>query len=118
MASSRLRRNTSQKKSLLRSLVSDLIIQEKILTTESKAKELQKQVEKIITLAKKNHLHHRRQVVKKLFDENINNEQTVIQKLFTEISSKYIDRNGGYTRIIKTFPRRGDSAPMAIITFV
>ncbi|WP_334331157.1 50S ribosomal protein L17 [Candidatus Phytoplasma prunorum] len=118
MAYSKLRRNKSQRKSLLRSLVSDLIIKEKIITTESKAKELQKNVEKVITLAKKNSLHSRRQAIKKLFDENINKEQTVIQKLFKTTARKYINRNGGCTRIIKTVPRRGDAAPMAIITFV
>ncbi|TVY12333.1 50S ribosomal protein L17 [Candidatus Phytoplasma pini] len=118
MAYSKLKRNTAQRKSLLRSLASDLIIYERIFTTESKAKELRKIMDKLITLSKKNNLHSRRRASLFLFDENINEKQTVLQKLFQEIANKYQNRNSGYTRIIKTEPRKGDSAPMAIISLV
>ncbi|MGL9687781.1 MAG: 50S ribosomal protein L17 [Candidatus Phytoplasma sp. TWB_XP] len=118
MPFSKLGRNKSQRRALLRTLMTDLIVQEKIMTTESKAKELQKLADKMVTLSKKNTLHTRRQTKRHLFDEKINDDTTVLQKLFKDISSKYLDRQGGYTRVIKTVPRRGDGAPMAIIVFV
>ncbi|KND62765.1 50S ribosomal protein L17 [Candidatus Phytoplasma phoenicium] len=118
MAYSRLRRNTTQKKSLLKSLVSSLIIHEFILTTESKAKELRKMMEKVITLSKKNTLHSRRIASLFLFDENIDENKTVLQKLFQDISKKYQNRQSGYTKIVKSEFRRGDAAPMAFISLV
>lgn len=118
MAYSRLRRNTTQKKSLMKSLVSSLIIHELILTTESKAKELRRLMEKMITLSKKNTLHSRRIASLFLFDENIDENKTVLQKLFQDISKKYQNRQSGYTKIIKSEPRRGDAAPMAFISLV
>ncbi|MDO8168100.1 50S ribosomal protein L17 [Candidatus Phytoplasma melaleucae] len=118
MSYSKLRRNTPQRKSLLRSLVSDLIIHEQIITTLSKAKELRKIVEKAITLGKKNTLFAKRRALLLFFNEKVTPNQTVLQKLFNEISTKYHARIGGYTRIIKTEFRRGDSAPMAIISLV
>ncbi|MBP5835678.1 50S ribosomal protein L17 [Candidatus Phytoplasma meliae] len=118
MSFSKLGRNKSQRRALLRTLMTDLIIQEQIITTESKAKELQKLADKMVTLAKKGTLHTRRQAVRHLFDEKINEETTVLQKLFQKIASQYVNCQGGYTRVIKTVPRRGDGAPMAIIAFV
>ena len=77
-----------------------------------RAKEAGRIAEKMITKAKKGDLHARRQVLEYIFDED------VVTKLFEEIAPGYEDRNGGYTRVIKTFNRRGDNAPMAILAFV
>ena len=118
MAYSRLRRNSDQRKALLRDLVTDIIINERIVTTESKAKELQKLADKMITLAKDGSLSARRQAAETVRFEYVKEGQFAIQKLFDEIGPRYKERNGGYTRIIKTVPRRGDAAPMAIIELV
>ncbi|AGL90280.1 50S ribosomal protein L17 [Candidatus Phytoplasma australiense] len=117
MPFSKLGRNKSQRRALLRTLMTDLIVNEQIITTESKAKELQRLADKMITLAKKGTLHTRRQAARHLFDEKINEETTVLQKLFQKLASQYLNCQGGYTRVIKTVPRRGDAAPMAIIAF-
>ncbi len=116
--SSKLGRRTSARKALLRDLVTDIIIYERITTTESKAKELKKLADKMVTLAKKGDLASRRQAAKLVRPEQAEGGQTALQKLFNDIGPRYEDRNGGYTRIIKTVPRRGDAAPMAIIEFV
>jgi large subunit ribosomal protein L17 len=118
MAYSKLGRTSDQRKALLRDLVTDLIINERITTTESKAKELKKLADKMITLAKKGDLHARRQAAAVVRFEAADENQNALQKLFSEIGPRYTERNGGYTRIIKTVPRRGDGAPMAIIEFV
>ena len=81
-------------------------------TTEAKAKELRKVADKMLTLAKRGDLHARRQVLAYMMDED------VVKKLFDEIAPKYKDRQGGYTRIIKTGVRQGDAAPMVIIELV
>lgn len=118
MAYSKLRRTTSARKALMRDLVTDLIINERIVTTEAKAKNLQVAVEKVITLAKKNTLASRRQAATTVRFEMANEEKNALQKLFDDIGPRYEERSGGYTRIIKTVPRRGDGAPMAIIELV
>ncbi|AUD64362.1 50S ribosomal protein L17 [Tenericutes bacterium MZ-XQ] len=118
MAYSRLRRNSDQRKALLRDLVTDIIINERIVTTEAKAKELKKLADKMITLAKDGSLSARRQAAETVRFEEVKEGQNAVQKLFSELGPRYQDRNGGYTRIIKTVPRRGDAAPMAIIEFV
>jgi len=116
----KLGRLSHQRKAMLRDLATDLIINEKITTTEARAKETRRKVEKLITLGKRGDLHARRQAVAVLRNELANEEtnQTAVQKLFTEIAPKYADRNGGYTRIIKIAPRRGDAARMAVIELV
>lgn len=116
----KLGRNSSQRKALLRDLITDLIINEKIETTLYKAKELQRLADKMITLGKKgeNDLAAIRQAAKMIRFEKVDEETYAIQKLFRELAPKYKDRNGGYTRVLKTMPRRGDNAPMAIISFV
>jgi len=114
----KLGRNSSQRKALLRDLVTDIIINERITTTEAKAKELQKLADKMITLAKKDTLAARRQAAKIVRFEEADEDQNALQKLFAVLGPRYQDRTGGYTRIIKTVPRRGDGAPMAIIEFV
>lgn len=118
MAYSRLRRNSDQRKALLRDLVTDIIINERIVTTEAKAKELRKLADKMITLAKDGSLSARRQAAETVRFEFVKEGQNALQKLFTELGPRYQERVGGYTRIIKTVPRKGDAAPMAIIEFV
>lgn len=118
MAYSRLRRNTSARKALMRDLVTDLIINERIVTTESKAKNLHSAIDKVITLAKTNTLASRRRAAETVRFEPVNEDQNALQKLFDVLGPRYSDRNGGYSRIIKTVPRRGDGAPMAIIELV
>ncbi|MDY0276544.1 MAG: 50S ribosomal protein L17 [Acholeplasma sp.] len=118
MAYSRLRRTSSQRKALLRDLVTDIIINERIVTTEAKAKELQKLADRMITLAKEDTLATRRRAAQTVRFEEAGEGQNALQKLFQVLGPRYKERNGGYTRIIKTVPRRGDAAPMAIIEFV
>ncbi len=103
---------TDQRMALLRNLVTSLLENGKIETTETRAKEARSLAEKMITLGKTNTLHSRRQALAFITKED------VVTKLFAEIAPKYADRNGGYTRIIKIGPRRGDAAPMAIIELV
>ena len=118
MAYSKLGRNSDQRKALLRDLVTDIIINERIVTTEAKAKELRKIADKMITLAKDGSLSARRQAAETVRHEPVKEGQDAVQKLFSELGPRYQDRVGGYTRIIKTVPRRGDAAPMAIIELV
>ena len=103
---------TDQRKALLRNLVTSLLENGKIETTETRAKETRSLAEKMITLGKTNTLHSRRQALAFITKED------VVTKLFAEIAPKYAERNGGYTRIIKIGPRRGDAAPMAIVELV
>ena len=114
----KLGRNSSQRKALLRDLITDLILNERIETTLSKAKELQKLADRMVTLGKKNTLASRQQAAKLIRFEVTEEGQYAIQKLFSDIAPKFAERNGGYTRVLKTGPRRGDNAPMAIIEFV
>ena len=118
MAYSRLRRSSEQRRALLRDLVTDLIINGQIETTLAKAKELRKFADRMVTLGKKNTLASRRQAATFVRFEKDAEGNFAIQKLFNEIAPKFASRNGGYTRIIKTGFRRGDAAPMAIITWV
>lgn len=120
MRNRKLGRTSSHRKALLRNQATNLIQYEKIETTEMKAKELRGVTEKLITLAKKGDLHARRQAASFLKDIVVDETtgQTVIQKLFDDIGPRYQDRQGGYTRVIKTDNRRGDNAPMAIIELV
>ena len=127
MAYSKMGRNSTQRKALIRDLITDLIINDRIETTLCKAKELQRLADKMVTLGKKGDLAAIRQAAKLIRFEKavevneegeVQKEQYAIQKLFKEIAPKFADRNGGYTRVLKTGPRRGDAAPMAIIEFV
>ncbi len=118
MAYSRLRRSSDQRKALLRDLVTDLILNGRIETTETKARELKRLADKMVTLGKANTLHSRRQAATLVRFEKAEDGQYAIQKLFSEIAPKFASRNGGYTRVIKTGFRRGDAAPMAIIEWV
>ncbi|CAM4011373.1 50S ribosomal protein L17 [Geobacillus sp. FSL K6-0789] len=120
MSYRKLGRTTSQRKALLRDLATDLIINERIETTEARAKELRAVIEKMITLGKRGDLHARRQAAAFIRKEVANSEtgQDALQKLFSDIAPRYQDRQGGYTRIMKLGPRRGDGAPMVIIELV
>ncbi|MFN3476118.1 MAG: 50S ribosomal protein L17, partial [Candidatus Methylomirabilales bacterium] len=111
-AGRKLGRTTNHREALLRNLVTSLFLYEKIITTVAKAKELKRLAEKMITLAKQEDLHARRQASKVIEDEN------VLKKLFEEIGGRYKDRSGGYTRITKLDYRMGDGAPLAAIELV
>ena len=123
MAYRKLGRTSSQRKALLRDLT---IINERIVTTEARAKEIRSTVEKMITLGKRGDLHARRQAAAFVRNEvaDVREEgesivvETALQKLFNDLASRYSERQGGYTRILKTEPRRGDAAPMVIIELV
>lgn len=112
MSYRKLGRDSSARKALLRGIVTSLFRYERIETTEAKAKELRKIAEKMLTLAKRGDLHARRQALAYMMDKD------VVKKLFDEVAPKYKDRQGGYTRIIKTGARQGDAAPMVIIELV
>lgn len=108
----KLQRTSAHRLALFRNMSAALIKHEQITTTLAKAKELRPYVEKLVTLAKKGGLSNRRLAHARLLDD------AQLQKLFETIGTRYADRNGGYTRIIKTGPRMSDSAEMAIIEFV
>jgi large subunit ribosomal protein L17 len=114
----KLNRDSSSRKALFRDLVTDLFIHERIQTTEAKAKELRSIAEKLITLAKRGDLHARRQVASFVRREAANENQDAIQKLFADLAPRYAERQGGYTRILKLGPRRGDAAPMVYLELV
>ena len=116
----KLGRTADHRKALLRNLATELILRGKIETTEMKAKELSSVVDELITLGKRGDLHARRQAASYIRDVVANEEtgQTVVQKLFDEVAPKYKDRNGGYTRVLKSGVRRGDGAPLAVIELV
>lgn len=99
----KLGRTTDHRKALLRNQVTSLLRSGRIETTVAKAKESQRMAEKMITLAKRGDLHARRQALAYIYDED------VVTKLFEEIGPGYEDRNGGYTRVLKLGPRRGDA---------
>ena len=118
----KLGRTSDQRKAMLRDLATSLIVSERIETTEARAKEVRSVVEKLITLGKKGDLASRRNAAKTLRNVEILNEdestQTALQKLFGEIAERYNERQGGYTRILKQGPRRGDGAESVIIELV
>lgn len=113
-------RTADHRKAMLRNMATSVILYGKIETTEAKAMDLRSVVDELITLAKRGDLHARRQAAAFVHDgvANKETEQTVLQKLFNELGPKYADRKGGYTRVVKTGVRRGDSAPMAYIELV
>ena len=126
MSYRKLGRTSSQRKALLRDLTTDLIVNGQITTTEARAKEVRKTADKMVTLAKRGDLASRRKaaafirnVVADVKEDGDNIRiQSALQHLFEELAPKYADRKGGYTRILKTMPRRGDGAPMVILEFV
>ncbi len=112
MTQRKLGRKAGPRRALLRSMVTSLILAERIETTEAKAKEVRRFAEKMITLAKRGDLSARRQALKFIYDEG------AVTKLFEKIGPRYEGREGGYTRIIKKEPRRGDGSAMVILELV
>jgi large subunit ribosomal protein L17 len=111
-AGSKLGRTSSHRKAMLRNMVTSLLKYEKVKTTDVKAKELKKVAEKMITLGKRGDLHARRQALAFVIDPE------VVGKLFSELSERYRQRTGGYTRIIKMGYRTGDNAPLSSVEFI
>ena len=108
----KLGKTSALRRAMLRQQVTDLLANGKIETTFYRAKEVQPMVEKMITLGKKGNLAAYRRAMGYITKED------VVQKVFKEIAPKYADRNGGYTRVTRTGPRRGDAAEMAVIELV
>lgn len=108
----KLGRNSAQRKALLRNLVTSFLEKERVRTTLAKAKATRPVAEKMITLAKKNTLHTRRLAMRYVYKKD------VVKKLFDDIGPRFIERPGGYTRIVKIGPRAGDGAEMAIIELI
>ena len=108
----RLGRDTGARLALFRGLVSALIVEERIATTEHKAKETKKVADRVIDLALRNDLHARRQIARLLLD------RAVVRRLFGTVAPRYQKGRGGYTRIVLTGQRRGDAAPMALLELV
>ncbi|KAK3212870.1 hypothetical protein Dsin_017576 [Dipteronia sinensis] len=108
----KLNRPPDQRRALLRGLTTQLLKHGRIKTTRARASAVRKYVDKMITLAKDGSLHKRRQALGFIY------EKQIVHALFAEVPDRYGERNGGYTRIIRTLPRRGDNAPMAFIELV
>ena len=108
----KLRRNTAHRRALLRNLVTSFLEKERIRTTLAKAKAARPLAEKMITLAKKNNLHARRQALRFIY------KKPVVKKLFEELGPRFSERPGGYTRIVKIGPRAGDGAELAMLELV
>lgn len=108
----KLGRDTAHRTAMLRGMVTFLLENGKIETTLTRAKEVRSLTEKMITLAKENNLHNKRMAMSFITKED------VVKKLFDEIAPKYAEKNGGYTRISKLGPRRGDAAEMAVIELI
>lgn len=104
--------SSAHRRAVLRNMATSLVIHERLNTTVSRAKELRRVVDKLITLGKRGDLHARRQVANFVFDDD------ATKKIFSDLSERMKDRPGGYTRILKVGPRKGDNADMALIEFV
>lgn len=111
-AGKRLGRTSSHRIAMFRNMVTSLFEHERIITTTEKAKEVRPIAEKLITLAKRGDTHARRQALSYI------RSKAVVEKLFTDIKEKFVNRNGGYTRILQTGVRKGDAAGMAIFELV
>jgi large subunit ribosomal protein L17 len=112
MVNRKLGRTSAHRNALFRNQLASLIDRERIITTLPKAKELKPQIERLVTLARTDSVHNRRQIARVIADD------TNLQKLFGALAQRFADRPGGYTRIIKLGPRRGDAAEMCILEFV
>jgi len=112
VAGRKLGRPTGHRLALFRNLVTDLLRYEHLVTTEAKAKEARSMAEKMITLGKQGTLHARRQALRFVYDED------VVRKVFSDLSKRYAERPGGYTRLTKLGPRLGDGAPMSKLELV
>lgn len=120
----KLGRNPSHRRALLRNLATSLILNDRIETTVPRAKELRSVADKLVTLAKNDTLHARRQAMSFLFPINRtekggdSHKLSAVHRLFSEVAPRYVERNGGYTRVLRTRRRLGDQAELAIIEFV
>lgn len=112
MAYGKLGREKSHRDAMLRNIVTSFLREGKVVTTETKARELKRLAEKMITLGKRGDLHARRQAIAFITDKE------VVKKLFDDIAPKYAGRSGGYTRVSKIGPRRGDAAEMVLVELV
>jgi large subunit ribosomal protein L17 len=109
----KLSRDSAHRKALLMNLSKEIIEHERIKTTDAKAKAVKPEIEKLITLAKRGDLHARRQALSTLAQDKF-----AVHKLFDELAPRYIDRRGGYTRILKLGPRKSDATEMVFIELV
>lgn len=112
IAGRKLGRPKDQRVALVRSLARELILREKITTTEPKAKEIRRFAEKLITYGKHGTLQHRRLALSELPDEES------VKKVFSSLAQRYSSRPGGYVRVVKLGPRKGDAAPMAVMELI
>jgi large subunit ribosomal protein L17 len=109
----KLSRDSAHRRALLRNLSREVIEHERITTSQAKAKAVKPKVEKLITLGKRGDLHARRQAMSELGQDKF-----LVHKLFEEVAPRYVDRQGGYTRIVKLGPRRSDSTEMVFLELV
>ena len=109
----KLSRDSAHRKALLANLCKEIIQHERIKTTEAKAKAVKPEVEQLITLAKRGDLHARRQAL-----ATLHNDKFIVHKLFEEVAPRYVERPGGYTRIVKLGPRKSDSTEMVFLELV
>jgi large subunit ribosomal protein L17 len=109
----KLSRDSAHRKALLMNLMKEVLEHERIKTTEAKAKAVKPEIEKLITLAKRDDLHNRRQALAALSQDKF-----AVHRLFVEVAPRYVDRPGGYTRILKLGPRRSDATEMVFLELV
>jgi len=108
----KLGRTSSHRKAMFRNMMTSLLVHEKIKTTDVKAKELKRLADKMVTLGKRGDLHARRRALTYV------RSKAAVKKLFEEISPRFLNRSGGYTRVVKLGYRHGDNAPLALVEFV
>ena len=108
-AGRKLNRTAAHRKALMRNLVTALLVREQVRTTDAKAKELRRWGDRMVTLGKKDSVHARRLAYAYL------GSRKLVQRLFDDVAPRFTDRNGGYTRVLKLGPRRGDAAPVSIV---
>ena len=108
-AGRKLKRSAAHRKALMRNLVTALLVHEQIRTTDAKAKELRRWGDRMVTLGKNDSVHARRLAYATL------GSRKLVQRLFDEVAPRFANRNGGYTRVLKLGPRRGDAAPVSIV---
>jgi large subunit ribosomal protein L17 len=109
----KLSRDSAHRKALLMNLSKEIIDHERVKTTDAKAKAVKPEIEKLITLAKRGDLHARRRALSTLAQDKF-----AVHKLFEELAPRYVDRRGGYTRILKLGPRKSDASEMVFIELV
>ena len=108
---------SSKKKAQVRNLVTELVLFEKVTITRGMVKDVVKTFDHLVTLAKKGDLHSRRQAASILKNYKVEDKPEALTKLFAELSKKFADRNGGYLKVYKLQNRRGDNAPMRLLTY-